>query len=207
MLAPFMVGCSARTPVYEPPDAVSRCLHNAAIFAAGPSEVAGILGWLTGGATSTTRRNTQAMDLAEKTQSTEYNRLAASRSLGCSTQRNLGDRHFTCFGNYRARASCREGLYVRRPFAANCTGATRAWRNASLHVTYHWKSFMHSEVDVSMREEVKQAMQRDPARRAIVVLSSGLQHFTRFAEHRESLLHNVRDGLTWKRSNKSRPAL
>jgi hypothetical protein len=34
-------------------------------------------------------------------------------------------------------------------------------------------------------------------KRVIVVLSAGLQEFSRFAEHREKLLHNVRDDEPW----------
>jgi hypothetical protein len=183
---------AARSADYHPPKTVAECLNGAEIFAAGPSELANLLGWLTGGATHTTRRNTRAMEDAERTLAVDHNRLAAARSLSCSTRRNLGDRHFTCAGNYRAKAACREQTFGARPFEANCTGS-RAWKNASFRVHYVWKSYQLSEVD----RRLYLAAKRSAARRVIVVLSNGLQHFSRFDEHREELLHRARDDFDW----------
>ncbi|KAL1495419.1 hypothetical protein AB1Y20_016787 [Prymnesium parvum] len=192
------IASTARSQVYEPPPVVASCLDGAHILAAGPSELAGLLAWLTGGAPISTRRNTARMREAERTQAVEWNRLAAARSLACSTRRNLGDRHFQCMGNYRVRAACREDLYKKTPFEANCSGITRPWRNASFSVTYVWKSYQYSHADEHLHAAAVRRLRSH--RRVIVVLSAGLQEFGRFAEHRETLLHNVRDDEPWPQS-------
>ena len=194
----------ARSAVYEPLPAVASCLKDVRIFAAGPSELAGLLGWLTGGAQISTRRNTHSMIAAESAGTTEHNKLGASRSLACTTRRNLADRHFQCAGDYRKRATCREELYERYPFEANCSGSTRAWHGASIRVRYYWKSFMYSSVDETMAHAALQALNPglsdlflSASCRVIVVVSGGLQHWGRFVDHHEGLLHNVGDAERW----------
>lgn len=194
MLLLLFVNAAARSPVYTPPVSVASCLDGAQIVAAGPSELAGLLAWLTGGAPITTRRNTKRMVEAESSGEVEHNRLAAARSLACSTRRNLGDRHFQCAGTYREKAACREQLYGAKPFEANCTGSGLHWHNASFGVTYMWKSFMFSATDLRLRQAAARLALRG---RVIVVLSAGLQEFGRFPQHREELLHNVRDDEVW----------
>ena len=194
MLLWLPVGASARSPVYAPPNSVALCLDGAQIVAAGPSELAGLLAWLTGGAPIATRRNTKRMVEAESSGESEHNKLAAARSLACTTRRNLADRHFQCAGSYREKAVCREQLYGKKPFEANCTGTTPSWRNASFGVTYMWKSFQFSPTDLLLRQSAQRLASRG---RVIVVLSAGLQEFSRFTDHREKLLHNVRDDEEW----------
>ena len=210
MCAWLVAAAVARSPTYEPADAVRACLDGAYIFAAGPSELASLLGWLTGADTIATRRNTVAMQQAEATMAVSHNKNAASRSLACSTRRNLADRHYQCMGSYRKRAVCREDLYSRKPFEANCSGATRHWRGARFRLLYMWKSFQFSAADVLLRDAARAALRTRRKGRVIVVLSAGLQQFLRGGDegasaaqqphlqpHRESLLHNVRDDEPW----------
>ena len=82
-----------------------------------------------------------AMEQQELAGTVERSGLAAQRSLTCWTRRSLGDRHFTCAGDYRTRAACREELYARRPFEANCTGTTAAWQHAKLRLSFRWRSY------------------------------------------------------------------
>ena len=191
-----LYSASARSPPYRASREVAQCLDNAEIVAAGPSELANIVGWLTGGDTSSTRRNTRALDRQEQQLDWPLNRLAASRSLRCHTMRNLGDRHFTCFGEYRRRAACRERLYSERPFLANCTGDAPEWRGARFRVAYYWRSFQSpSHVDAALLHRASLARQQ--GRRVIIVLSNGLQTFAQFADHDERLLHNVAADFAW----------
>ena len=191
----------AKSPQYTPPREVARCLSSTHLFAAGPSELAGLVGWITGGDGTSTRRNTRAMVRQESTNAVDRNGVAAQRSLGCSTRFNLGDRHWQCpQRSYRLRGKCREDLYASKPFEANCTGSTRAWRNTSLRVSYYWKSYQFSRADLLLHQAVQRALspqQRQPAaehhRRVIVVLSAGLAQFAKYSDHREHMLHNVRD--------------
>ena len=194
MVIALAVACVARSPIYQPPPAVARCLAGSQLFAAGPSELANILGWLTGGEVISTRANTDRMKKNEATQQVEQNRLAAARSLSCTTRRNLGDRHWQCAGSYRRRAHCREDLYARRPFEANCSG----WRGPGFSVTFRWKSFAYSTPDDEMRAAIARALAADDDRHVLVVLSQiGGVQFNRFGAHRESMLHNVRDDEPW----------
>ena len=196
--APF-----AKSPPYVPPPAVAACLSHAHIFAHGPSELAGLVGWLTGGDGTSSRRNTRAMQLQETRNTVDRNSLAAQRSLSCTTRFNLGDRHWQCpHKEYRHRGRCRETLYTAKPFEANCTGGTRAWRNASLRVQFSWKSYQYSRADEALHRAARRALSL-PAdtststdflpRRVIVVLSAGLAQFSRDPKHKESMLHNIRD--------------
>ena len=168
--------CHAKSPPYVPSNSVARCLNNSAIFAAGPSELANILGWLTGGRFRSNQRSPVV----------GFNRLAAQRSLACHTFRNLADRHHLCIGDYRKKASCRESLYARMPFEASCAGES-AWGGAAFNLTYHWKSFQYSSRDEVLLAAARAAANRGS--RVIVILASGLQQFAKFPEHRESILH------------------
>lgn len=147
-MPPWLIGAViSKSPPYVPPREVARCLSSTHIFAAGPSELAGLIGWLTGGDGTSTRRNTRAMIRQESSNAVDHNGVAAQRSLGCSTRFNLGDRHWQCpQRSYRLRGRCREELYSSRPFEANCTGSTRAWRNTSLRVSYYWKSYAAPQI-------------------------------------------------------------
>ena len=108
----WLTAVLAKSPNYQPPRSVATCLHNTSIMAAGPSELANILGWMTGGRYRSNQRSPVV----------GFNRLAAQRSLGCHTYRNLADRHHLCVGDYRKKARCREALYAKAPYEASCTG-------------------------------------------------------------------------------------
>ena len=198
LLALLQTQLLARSPPYDAPPRVRSCLEGAHVFASGPSELAILLAWLTGGTSISTRRNTASMNELERTQTVEINHMGAHRTLTCSTRRNLGDRRFSCLGGYRYRALCREEMFARLPFEANCTGTRgSSWRGTSFQLTYQWKSFQISRADAMLRASVASAIARGHARRVIVVLSAGMQHWSRFIEHREALLHNVRDDEPW----------
>jgi hypothetical protein len=192
----------ATSMAYTPPASVRQCLNNSWLFAAGPSELAGILGWLTGGETISTRRNTKHSRENEKNQTVDHRRAASS--LRCSTRRNLGDRHWECVArDYRRRSQCRESLYSTRPFDANCSGVARSslWGETRFRVTYMWKSYQLSRADHVMAEAARRAAARRATSamnpRVIVVLSTGLAQFSRFREHHEKLLHRVHDDWSW----------
>ena len=53
----------ARSPTYVPPPHVASCFADAHIFAAGPSELSQLIGWLTGGVTGSSRRETRRTNL------------------------------------------------------------------------------------------------------------------------------------------------
>lgn len=200
-MALLVLAC-APSLAFSPPLSVRRCLNNSWIFAAGPSELAGILGWLTGGETISTRRNTKHARDAERNQSVDARRSPSM--LRCSTRRNLGDRHWECVSrDYRRRSACREDLYADKPFDANCTGAPRSsWGDTRFRITYMWKSYQFSRADRIMANTVRWAAERRAAApathpRVIAVLSTGLAQFSRFRNHKEALLHRVHDDHLW----------
>ena len=190
-LSPLVI---AKSPMYVPPKAVSACLSGADIYAAGPSELAAIVGWLTGGDTTSTRRNTEHMRQQVQTGMLD-NTGGAMRSLACQTRFNLGDRHWQCpQRDYRVRSQCREDLFASKPFEARCSGTSRSsWDNASFRIFFAWKSYQFTRADRKLRDRVQRAIEAAHSRRTIVVLSAGLQQFSTFADHSERLLHNVRD--------------
>ena len=180
----WLTAVLAKSPNYQPPRSVATCLHNTSIMAAGPSELANILGWMTGGRYRSNQRSPVV----------GFNRLAAQRSLGCHTYRNLADRHHLCVGDYRKKARCREALYAKAPYEASCTGGPD-WAGARFNLTYHWKSFQYSERDEVLHSAAHDALQR--GQRVIVVLAAGLQQFSRSPSHHESVLHRVHDDFDW----------
>jgi hypothetical protein len=209
MLALLPPSTSARSPIYEPPAEASSCLNGASLYAAGPSEVMQLLGWLTGGEQQTKRASALSPDAAD------WNLAGGMRSLGCTTRRNLAMRFMECKQHdYAARGKCREELYARRPFEANCTGRTTAWRNATFSVHGYWKSFQYTQADLAMhsamQQELEQTRTESPAAtdaRArldlepsegllIVQLSAGLQQFARIPGREEKQLHLIEDSAT-----------
>lgn len=136
----------ARSPPYMPPPRVAACLSDTHLIASGPSELAGLIGWLTGGDGTSTRRNTRAMMLQDAT-NTVASSIGASWTLRCATRFNLGDRHWQCpQRNYRLRSKCREQLYAHKPFEANCSKAKGDWRSGTrLNVSFYWRSYQYSQ--------------------------------------------------------------
>ena len=201
--------------MYEPPVEVSSCLNGASLYVSGPSEVMALLGWLSGGEQTTKRASLRSPDVEE------WNLNGGGRSLGCVTRRNLAMRFWECKQhNYAARGKCREELYARKPFEANCTGRTRAWRNASFSLHGYWKSFQYTSADLAIHSAVRHELQQSahvpsssttaragpsssppspssPPGLVIVQLSAGLQQFARIPGHEEKRLHVVEENATW----------
>ena len=88
-----LISTLGRSPPYMAPPPVAECLSDTHLFASGPSELAGIVGWLTGGDGTSTRRNTKAM-LIQDRDNTVTPSHGAAWTLKCSTRFNLGDRHW-----------------------------------------------------------------------------------------------------------------
>ena len=88
-----LISTLGRSPPYMAPPPVAECLSDTHLFASGPSELAGIVGWLTGGDGTSTRRNTKAMIIQDR-DNTVAPSHGAAWTLKCSTRFNLGDRHW-----------------------------------------------------------------------------------------------------------------
>ena len=145
---------TARSPVYEPPAEVSTCLNGASLYVAGPSEVMQLIGWLSGGEQQTKRASMRSPDAED------WNAHGGARSLACATRRNLAMRFWECKQHdYAARGRCREDLYANRPFEANCTGRTLAWRNSSFSLHGYWKSFQYSRADLAIHSAMRRELQ------------------------------------------------
>ena len=89
---------------------------------------------------------------------------------------------------------CREELYARKPFEANCTKGQGSWqRSMRLNVTFYWRSYQYSERPEAMLHRAVRKALETPERRVILVLSAGFAQWSRFPDHREHLMHRVHD--------------
>ena len=81
---------------------------------------------------------------------------------------------------------CREELYSQKPFVRHCAPRHRV----TFQLQFEWKSFMYSARDELHLQRVLQAADdAGTTRRALVLLSGGPHHFSRFGAHRRSMYH------------------